>query len=73
MSLVISELFGEICAKFIHSTMQVDWKSDWVSMEYLLCCTFGFVSKPAGVFMRLLTSPKVKLPWYITLTWEMTP
>ncbi len=29
--------------------MQADWESDWVSLKYLLCCTFGFLSKPAGV------------------------
>ncbi len=40
---------GKTCAKITHSTMQADWESDWVSLKYLLCCTFGFLSKPAGV------------------------
>ncbi len=29
--------------------MQAHWESDWVSLKYLLCCTFGFLSKPAWV------------------------
>lgn len=68
-------IWGNLCK--VHPQHKASRLKKWLSESGISALLhFWLCEQACRGFMRLLTSPNVKyflkLPWYITLTWEMT-